>query len=138
MTESRRRDRERNAAAWAMDYRRTWRRNNDGYVLPTSRASAFEAWKEHVVTVKQIVAEERKQYNLLRPIDGCLRDWEVLPLASSDEERDPEEKEAMRILKRWLRMRQMKRCALRVRCQMWKSVLNIWCKLARDAAQRVE
>ena len=21
---------------------------------------------------------------------------------------------------------------------MWKSVLNIWCKLARDAAQRVE
>ena len=61
-----------------------------------------------------------------------------MPLASSDEERDPEEKEAMRILKRWLRMRQMRRYALRVRCQMWKSVLNIWCKLARDAAQRVE
>ena len=55
-------------------------------------ASAFEAWKEHVVAVKQIVAEERKQYNLLRPIDGCLRYWEVLPLASSDEEREPEDK----------------------------------------------
>jgi len=54
-----RRNRERDAAAWTMDFRRTWRRNNDGYVLPTSRASAFEAWKEHVVTVKQIVAEER-------------------------------------------------------------------------------
>ena len=56
-----RRNRERDAAAWTMDFRPTWRRNNDGYVLPTSRASAFEAWKEHVVTVKQIVAEERKQ-----------------------------------------------------------------------------
>ena len=133
-----RRNRERDAAAWTMDFRRTWRRNNDGYVLPTSRASAFEAWKEHVVTVGQLVAEGRKRYNLLRPIDGCLRDWEVLPLASSDEERDPEEKEAMRILKRWLRMRQMRRYALRVRCNMWKSVLNMWCKLARDAAQRVE
>ena len=54
------------------------------------------------------------------------------------EEREPEEKEARRILKRLLRMRQMRRYALRVRCQMWKSVLNIWCKLARDAAQRVE
>ena len=44
----------------------------------------------------------------------------------------------MRILKRWLRMRQMRRHARRVRRQMWKSVLNSWCKLARDAAQRVE
>ena len=49
----------RDPAPWTMAFRRTWRRNNDGYVLPTSRASAFEAWKEHVVTVKQIVAEER-------------------------------------------------------------------------------
>ena len=54
-----RRNRERDAAAWAMDFRRTWRRNNDGFFLPTSRASAFEAWNEHVVTVKQIVAGER-------------------------------------------------------------------------------
>ena len=87
--------------------------------------SAFEAWIEHVVTGRPIVAENLLciHWNLLNQVfylwrevnyilhqrqdaeacavnsriardgwDGCLREREVLSLASSDEDREPEEK----------------------------------------------
>ncbi|MDA8584165.1 hypothetical protein N9L68_08010, partial [bacterium] len=67
--------------------------------------------------------------------DGCLREREVLSLASPDEDREPEGN-ATRISRRRLRMEQLRPYVLRVRGPRLNIVLYSWCELFPERVRR--